>query len=84
MPNQCTPTVTMREASQDFDCVAHIVDERGQVVILQNKKPKYLLVDIDQAPLWDITDDERIDVVAARVMQKYRAAFLSLANNTHE
>jgi len=71
--------VSATEANQNFSRVTRIADTNGQAVIFKNNKPKYLLIDIESASYFDITDDERIDVVAARVLKRYRSAFEELA-----
>jgi len=71
--------VSVSEANQNFSRVTRIADKSGQAVIFKNNKPKYLLVDIENNPILDMTDDEKIDVVAARIMKRYRPAFLELA-----
>ena len=71
--------VSMTEANQNFSRVTRIADANGQAVVLKNNRPKYLLIDMDRSPLLDMTDDEKIDVVAARIMKKYKPAFEELA-----
>ena len=71
--------VSITEANQNFSRVARIAEKNGQAVIFKNNKPRYLLVDVESNPLLDMTDDEKIDVVAARIMKRYRSAFLELA-----
>lgn len=71
--------VSMTEANQNFSRVARIADANGQAVVFRNNKPKYLLIDMESSPLLDLTDDERIDVAAARVMKKFKPAFEELA-----
>ncbi len=71
--------VSVSEANQNFSRVTRIADKNGQAVIFKNNKPKYLLVDIESNPVLDMTDDEKIDVVAARIMERYRPAFMELA-----
>ena len=71
--------VSVSEANQNFSRVTRIADRNGQAVIFKNNKPKYLLVDIESNPVLDMTDDEKIDVVAARIMDRYRPAFMELA-----
>ena len=71
--------VSVSEANQNFSRVTRIADKNGQAVIFKNNKPKYLLVDIGSNPVLDMTDDEKIDVVAARIMERYRPAFMELA-----
>ena len=65
--------VSISEANQNFSRVARAADRLGTVVIFKNNKPKYKLVDIQ------MTDDEKIDFVAARILKEYRKAFEELA-----
>ena len=71
--------VTATEANQNFSRVTRIADANGQAVIFKNNKPKYLLIDMDNTPYFEMTDDEKIDVIAARILKKYHAAFEELA-----
>lgn len=71
--------VTVTEANQNFSRVTRIADKTGQAVIFKNSRPQYLLVNIDENPVIDLTDDEKIDIVAARILKKYHAAFEELA-----
>ncbi len=71
--------VSVSEAGRDFSRVTRIADEHGQTVILKDNKPEYLLIDIDSDQFRELTDDEKIDVVAVRIMERYRPAFLELA-----
>lgn len=71
--------VSMTEANQNFSRVTRIADANGQAVVFKNNRPKYLLIDMERLPLLDMTDDEKIDVVAARIMKKFKSAFEKLA-----
>lgn len=71
--------VTATEANQNFSRVARIADANGQAVIFKNNRPKYLLIDMESMPIFDMTDDEKIDVVAKRVLRRYHEAFEDLA-----
>lgn len=71
--------LSMTEANQNFSKVARVAEQNGSAVIFKNNKPKYMVVDLTTNPLIDLTDDEKIDVVAKRVLEKYRAAFEELA-----
>ena len=70
--------VSATEANQNFSRVTRIADTNGQAVIFKNNKPKYLLIDMESTPYFDMTDDEKIDVIARRVLNKYRGAFEEL------
>ena len=71
--------VSVTEANQNFSRVTRIAEKNGQAVIFKNNRPKYVLIDIENSPIIDMTDDEKIDFVAARILKKYKAAFQELA-----
>lgn len=71
--------VSISEANQNFSRVARIVDKTGEVIIFKNNKPKYKLVDIDSDTTVEMTDDEKIDFIAARILKQYHRAFEELA-----
>ena len=75
-----TETITtMTEANQNFSKVARVAESNGQAVIFKNNKPKFLLIDVDSNSYFDITDDEKIDVAARRIMNRFKPAFEELA-----
>ena len=71
--------VSVTEANQNFSRVTRIAEKRGRAVIFKNNRPKYMLIDIEASPIIDMSDDEKIDFVAARILKKYKPAFLELA-----
>ena len=71
--------VTMTAANQNFSAVARQTERDGKSVIFKNNRPKYILIDLDDGGYLYLTEDERIDVVAKRIMKRYKAAFLELA-----
>ena len=71
--------VSMSEANQNFSRVAQKVDQSGEVYIFKDNKPKYKLIDIENSNSIEMTDDEKIDFVAKRILKKYRKAFEELA-----
>ena len=71
--------ISVSEANQNFSRVTRIAEANGQAVIFKNNRPKYLLVDMDSAPYLDLTEDEKIDLVAARILKKFKPAFEELA-----
>jgi antitoxin Phd len=71
--------VTATEANQNFSKVARIAEHNGQAVIFKNNRPKFLLIDVEHSAYLDMTDDEKIDVVAARILKRFRPAFEELA-----
>lgn len=71
--------ISATEANQNFSKAARIAEHNGQAVIFKNNKPKYLLIDVESSTYLDMTDDEKIDVVAARILRRFRPAFEELA-----
>ena len=71
---------SMTQANQNFSQVARTVDRNGEAVVFKNNKPKYLVVDIENIDyLFDLTDDEKIEIVARRILNRYLPAFKELA-----
>lgn len=71
--------VSVTEANQNFSKVSRIAECNGQAVIFKNNRPKFLLIDVEQSPLMDLTEDEKIDIAAARILNRFRPAFEELA-----
>ena len=71
--------VSMTEANQNFSKVARIAERSGEAVIFKNNRPKFIVLDIDKSDYFNLTDDEKIDIVAARILKKFRPAFEELA-----
>ena len=42
--------------------------------------PKYLMIDLEQESLiYDLTDDEKLEIASKRIMKQYKPAFEELA-----
>ena len=71
---------SMTQANQNFSVVARAVDREGEAVVFKNNKPRYLVVNMENSDrLLDLTEDEKIDIVAKRILNKYIRAFTELA-----
>jgi len=71
--------ISVSEANQNFSKATRIAEKNGQAIIFKNNRPKYILLDLDSNPPIEMTDDEKIDFVAARILKKYKPAFEELA-----
>ena len=71
--------VSVSEANQNFSKIARMADKHGELYIFKNNKPKYKLIDIENDTAIEMTDDEKIDFVAARILKLYKKAFEELA-----
>jgi len=56
----------------DSNCIVSITEAN-------RNSPKYRLTDPEQAPCLDLTEDESIDIAAARILERHRPAFEELA-----
>ena len=71
---------SMTQANRNFSAVARSIDKNGTAIVLKNNRPKYLIVDMENENyLLDLTEDEKTDIVAKRVLKKYLPAFKRLA-----
>ncbi len=71
--------ISMTEANQNFSKAVRIADKNGSAIVFKNNKPKYMIINIDENPVFELTDDEKIDVAAKRILNRYRTAFEELA-----
>ena len=71
--------VTATEANQNFSKVARIAEKKGRVVVFKNNRPKLLVIDLDTEPQIEMTEDEKLDFIAARILREHKAAFEELA-----
>ena len=47
--------------------------------MFKNNKPKYKIINLELEPYLELTDDEKIDVIARRILNQFKPAFLELA-----
>lgn len=71
--------ITVTEANRNFSKAAQIADIYGDALIFMNDRPKYKLVNLELEPDLELTDDEKIDIVARRILTRYKPAFVKLA-----
>ena len=71
--------ITVTEANQNFSKATRIADEKGSAIVFKNNRPKYKLVNLELEPDLELSDDEKIDIVARRIMQRFKPAFMELA-----
>lgn len=71
--------LSITEANQNFSRATRIADREGSVVIFKNNKPRYMIINLQDNPMLELSDDEKIDVVAKRILEKHKRAFEELA-----
>lgn len=67
--------VSITEANQNFSKVARKVDENGSVIILKNNRPRYLLVEFNEAMECQLAPDEDVMEVSNRLISENRVAY---------
>ena len=74
--------VPISEANKDFSRVMHRAEIHGRVVILKDNKPKYLLIDLEQESLiYDLTEEEKLEIATKRILKQHKPAFVELSKN---
>ena len=77
--------LSLSQAKKDFSQAMCIADSYGRAVILKNNKPKYLLVDLEQeALIYDLTDEEKLEIASKRILKQYKPAFEELAKGDNQ
>ena len=71
--------LSITEANQNFSRATRLADKHGSVLVLKNNRPRYILVSLENNPQLELTDDEKIDIVARRILERHRKAFEELA-----
>lgn len=71
--------ISVTEANQNFTKATKIADKNGSVVIYKRNKPQYILTNIEENPIIEMTDEEKILFVGERILHKYINAFKELA-----
>lgn len=71
---------SMTDANRNFNKISKKVKEEGKAIILKNNKPELLVIDVNNPDfILDLTEDERFEIIAKRVLNKYLPAFKKLA-----
>lgn len=71
--------LSVSEANQNFSKATKLADQNGSIILLKNNRPSYMLISLRENPDFELTDEEKIDVVARRVLERHRKAFEELA-----
>lgn len=71
--------ITVTEANQNFSKATRIADTHGDALVFKNNRPKYKLTNLEIEPDLELTDDEKINIIAKRILTKFKPAFLELA-----
>lgn len=56
-----------------------MAEKMGHVVAFKHNRQKLLVIDLDTEPQIEMTEDEKLQFVAERILREHRAAFEELA-----
>ncbi len=71
--------VSISEANQNFSKVARMADEYGQVLILKNNSPKYLLIEFDSYRDEETISDAVLKAASKRLIKTNENIYEELA-----
>ena len=71
--------ISMTEANQNFSKASKTADLYGKAIIVKNNKPKYVLIDVNSGSYIELTEEEKIEIIAKRMLNKHIVAFRELA-----
>lgn len=71
---------SMAQANQDFSQVAKAAEEKGVAIIFKDHQPKFYVADIEKSGFpFELSEEEKIEIVAKRILKRYLPAFMELA-----
>ena len=71
--------VSITEANQNFSRIARMVDEYGQVIVMKNNAPKYVLTEFNQADNEGKVSDEELKNMSEKLIKKNHKVYEELA-----
>lgn len=71
--------MSITEVNQNFSSAVRKVEKNGKVYIFKNNKPRFLLIDLEQEPEIEMTDEEKIEFIGRRILKDHKKAFEELA-----
>lgn len=71
--------VSITEANQNFSRIAKLVDQEKSIVVMKNNRPKYVIIEFDEFSKELITETDRLDAIADRILNDNIDAFRELA-----
>lgn len=77
-----TNTIGFAEAKIDFIKLTEMVDEKGEVIILKDENPQYVLVEFKKYEKMEQIEKERAEIIqesTSRLISKNMEALMELA-----
>ena len=74
--------ISMNEANRNFSKVVKIANADGSVFIMQDNKPEYILLKINNHEKNETAEDTELDAVSRQLLEQNNEAYRKLANKT--
>ena len=71
--------ISMTEANQNFSKASKTDDLYGKAFIVKNNKHKYVLINVNSSSYIELSEEEKIEIIAKRMLNKHILAFKELA-----
>lgn len=71
--------VSISEANQNFLRIAKMVDQYGQVIIMKNNVPKYVLTGFEQADQSEAVSEAELKKISDNIKKRNRHVYEELA-----
>ena len=76
--------ISMNEANRNFSKVVKIANADGSVFIMQDNKPEYILLKINNHEKNETAEDTELDDVSRQLLEQNNEAYRKLANKTND
>ena len=70
--------ISITDANQNFSKVVRYVENNGDVVILKNNRPQYIVSKFNEDRIV-MSKDDMIELIARRILSEHKHAFEELA-----
>ena len=71
--------VSISEANQNFSRIAKMVDQYGQVIIMKNNVPKYVLTGFEQADRSEAVSEAELKKISDKIKKRNQHVYEELA-----
>ena len=71
--------ISMTEANRNFSKAVKIANADGSVFIMQDNKPEYILLRINNNEKYETADDKELDAVSRQLLEQNKEGYKLLA-----
>ena len=71
--------ISITEANQNFSKVVKQVEQDGNVIILKNNKPKYIVSNLEESKTQNSSEMQMLKIIANLILTEHINAFKELA-----